>query len=515
MKLNHLSSALKRREVVRRFAGKGVMLGLALTSVLMGGVGIGSEAVAGAEWSAATRQTAQGARNRPAKLPRAVLQNVLQDAMRRSGAALGDMRIMAVDAKTFSNNCVFNFGDVCTYEYTPIAGWEIVVNAKGQSFTYHVNQSGSQIAINPKLTEKPVSTMPGAYIDAVIMDAARRASVAPATVKILQSKPTTFGNLCAFNFGEICTKDYNPIAGYAVTAQVKGQSWNYHVSQNGAQVVLDPKAIATTLTLPGALQTRILNDAATRSGLPVSSLQITQATEQNFGNACVFNFGEMCPQVYQPIAGWQAVVKVRDQAWTYRIDRTGSQLALDPRLSPVGSPVGFLPAAVQTAVLQNARTWTNTPTVRIVSAKAQTWGNDCGFNFGKLCPANFQPIEGWEVQVSAGQLEWNYRTNKDGSRMVMDRRVALPSKVAEAIVRDIAKRSGPTVAENSLRFLEVKEQSNRVCFLFKCQTEPGYLTVVSNGRQQWGYRSDDQGRKVLPVSVAQVRQAVDQTVSQR
>ncbi|MDX2239146.1 MAG: hypothetical protein NW224_00505 [Leptolyngbyaceae cyanobacterium bins.302] len=357
------------------------------------------------------------------------------------------------------------------------------------------------------------NTMPGSHIDAVIMDAAKRAKLSPASVRILQTKEVSFSNPCMLHFGEYCqNRPYNPIAGYEVLAQVNNQTWRYNVDRPGTRVVLDPRVNVSLTTLPVVLQNRILADAAARSGLMTSSLQITQVSQRSFSNACVFNFGEMCPMIYQPVEGWEAVVRVGNQSWTYRIDQAGTQLAIDPRVT---SNIARLPVSVERAVLQNATTWTNSPTVKLVSAKAQTWGNDCAFNFGRLCPANFKPLEGWVVQVNAGGVDWTYHTNKDGSQMVMDRRAVLPTKVADAIAREITKAGGSAVQPNALRFLEVKEQTKRVCFLFRCRNELSYLAIVSNGRQQWGYESDDQGRRVVPVSVAQVRQAKDDLVSQR
>lgn len=458
-------------------------------------------------------QLNQNQSRRVRRLPPEIARQVLQNAAWRSQIPMNQLRISQVTEQTFGNSCVFEFGEVCNYLYDPIQGWEVVVNVKGKPWRYHVNRSGSNIALDPStVTEIPVSTMPGAHIDAVIMDAARRAKISPTAVRILASKQVTFANPCMLHFGEFCNRAYQPIEGYEVLAQVNGQTWKYHVDRPAARVVLDPKATTTPVTMSTALQTRILTDAATRSGLPVASLQITQATQRSFSNSCVFSFGEMCPMIYQPVEGWEAVVKVRDQSWTYRIDRAGSQLVVDPRITNVGR----LPVSVEQAVLQNAKTWSGSTTLQIVSAKSQTWGNDCAFNFGKICPANFQPIEGWVVQVNTGGLQWTYNTTQDGKQVVMDRRGVLPTKVAEAVSRDIVKRTGPSVQPNTLRFLEVKEQSKQVCFLFGgCRNEVVYLTVVSNGRQQWGYQSDDQGRRVEPISVAKVQQAKDDIVSQR
>lgn len=490
---------------------------VACAGVITAGVGlVGSEpSVAQQVADPQAAQITQSQVGRLRRLPPEIARQVLQDAAQRSRLPMTQLRISRVTEQTFGNACVFEFGSICNYLYDPIDGWEVTVNVQGKPWRYHVSRTGAKIALDPSTaTEIPVSVMPGAHIDAVIMDASRRAKVSPAAVTISASKAVTFANACMLHFGEFCNRAYQPIDGYEVLAQVNGQTWKYHVDRPAKRVILDPKATMTpvSVAMPVSFQNRILADAATRSGLPASSLQMTQATPKTFSNACVFGFGEMCPTIYQPVDGWEAVVKVRDQSWTYRIDRTGAQMAIDPRITSVGR----LPASVENAVLQNARTWTGSPTVQIVSAKAQTWGNNCAFNFGKICPANFQPLDGWVVQVKAGDVEWTYHANKDGSQVVMDRQVVLPANVAEAIKRDIGKRSGPSVQPNTLRFLEVKEQSKRVCFLFGgCREEPFYLAVVSNGRQQWGYQSDDKGRQVLPVSIAQVQQAKDNTVSQR
>jgi len=512
-----LSSSLWAMSSHKRAVSPKFVLSLACTSLLTVGAGLIGSAPVVAQLSPATQpaQLTQSQSRNLQRLPQDISRRVLQDAAWRSRVPISQLRISSATEHLFANSCTLEFGDRCSSVYAPVKGWEVIVNVKGQLWEYHVSRSGAQIALNPDtITEIPASTMPGAHIDAVIMDASRRAKVAPTAVRILESKAVTFANPCMLHFGEFCNRPAQPIEGYEVLAQVNGQTWKYHVDRSATRVVRDPKAttVPVSVTMPVALQTRILADAATRSGLPVASLQITQATQRSFSNACVFSFGEMCAMVYQPVEGWEAVVKVRDQSWTYHIDLTGTQLALDPRITNVGR----LPVSVENAVLQNAKTWTGSPTVKIVAAKSQTWGNDCAFNFGKICPANFKPIEGWAVQVNTGNVEWTYHTNKDGSQVVMDRRVILPPQVAEAIARDIVKRTGPSVQPSSLRFLEVKEQSKRVCFLFGgCREEPVYLTVVSNGRQQWGYQSDDKGRQVLPVSVAQVLQAKDTTVSQR
>ncbi len=77
----------------------------------------------------------------------------------------------------------------------------------------------------------------------------------------------------------------------------------------------------------------ILRDASKRSGVPIRELQITQATAKTFSNPCVFKFGEVCTKEYNPIKGWEVVVRVRDDSWTYHADSSGWQIVLDPKIS--------------------------------------------------------------------------------------------------------------------------------------------------------------------------------------
>jgi uncharacterized protein YcnI len=188
----------------------------------------------------------------------------------------------------------------------------------------------TQLAQN---SQNHLNKIPKSIYNAVLRDASKRSGVAVRQLQITEVKKTTFGNPCQFQFGEICTKEYNPIEGWIVTVQVQEQSWTYHVNKSGSQLVLDPKVqVSNNAELPEAIANAVLSDAAKRSGLPVSRLKITQVTKKTFSNACVFNFGEICPQIFDPIEGWEVIVKVRNQFWTYHVDQSGSSIVLDPKV---------------------------------------------------------------------------------------------------------------------------------------------------------------------------------------
>ncbi|MBD2385786.1 hypothetical protein [Cylindrospermum sp. FACHB-282] len=185
-----------------------------------------------------------------------------------------------------------------------------------------------------QLSQNSQNTLPKAISRAVLQDAAKVSGVGIANLTITQVTSETFGNPCIFNFGEICTKEYNPIEGWVVVVKVKDQSWTYHVDKSGSQIVLDPKVtVSSTNQLPKAIAKAVLTDASKRSGVPSNALKITEATQKTFSNPCVFGFGEICTQIFDPVEGWEVIVKVKQQSWTYHVNQSGSQIVLDPKVS--------------------------------------------------------------------------------------------------------------------------------------------------------------------------------------
>ncbi|BAY97080.1 hypothetical protein NIES37_10170 [Tolypothrix tenuis PCC 7101] len=312
---------------------QGVILTLALTSLLSYGIGLSSNNTANAAPRAAQVQLSQNVQNSGNRLPKAVAQAVLNDASKRSGVAIANLKITQATAKTFANPCIFQFGEVCTREYRPIQGWEVIVQVNEQSWTYHANRNGSQILLDPKINVSGNVTLPRAIANKVLADAAKRSGVAVANLQITQATAKTFGNQCHFNFGEVCAEIYKPVEGWEVSVKVKEQSWTYHVNKSGSQIVLDPKIkTSPNATLPRAIANKVLADAAKRSGVAVANLQITQATAKTFGNPCEFNFGDICTKEFNPVEGWEVSVKVKEQAWTYHVNKSGSQIVLDPKI---------------------------------------------------------------------------------------------------------------------------------------------------------------------------------------
>ena len=205
-------------------------------------------------------------------------------------------------------------------------------NNSAAAFPGSENMSGESIS---QLSDLPQQSnrLPRAIALRILRDAQQRSSIPIRELQITQVTPRTFSNPCIFKFGEVCTKEYNPIEGWEVVVQVQKQSWTYHVDQSGSQIVLDPISTSNSTALPEEIQDAILQDASDRSGVAIADLQITQVTEKTFSNPCVFKFGEICTLEYNPVKGWEVVVQVQEQAWIYHVDESGSQIVLDPKVS--------------------------------------------------------------------------------------------------------------------------------------------------------------------------------------
>ncbi len=219
---------------------RGILLTLVLTSLLSYGFGLIENNSAGAIPYPESTQLSKSQVN---ELPKAIANKILGDASFRSSLRKRELEITQVTSKTFSNPCEFKFGEVCTREYNPIEGWEVVVKVRQDSWTYHVDKSRKQILLDPKVST--LQTLPKAVADAILSDASSRSGVGIADLKITKTTPKTFGNLCQFNFGEVCTQQYDPVEGWEVIVKVKEQSWIYHVNKSTSQIILDPKVNAT------------------------------------------------------------------------------------------------------------------------------------------------------------------------------------------------------------------------------------------------------------------------------
>ena len=229
------------------FAGN-VLFTLFFTSLLSSGVGLSlSKSAIALTDDAQTdvqliSQSTQISQKRSERLPRRITRQILRDAAKRSGVPVRKLKIEDATSKIFGNPCIFNFGEICTREFNPIEGWEVIVRIKDKSVTYHIDLDGTQIVLDPNANLTASTKLPQNLATAVLQDASERSGVPLRNLKIQKANSKTFSNPCAFNFGEICTQEFNPVEGWEVFVRVQRKSVIYHINETGSQVVLDPNA---------------------------------------------------------------------------------------------------------------------------------------------------------------------------------------------------------------------------------------------------------------------------------
>jgi hypothetical protein len=131
----------------------------------------------------------------------------------------------------------------------------------------------------------------------------------------------------------------NNSTAFASDEQIQSSHSSIKISQNTGQfstysrIQISQNTNQISNVLPKRIANAILRDASKRSGVPIRELEIAQVTPKTFGNPCEFKFGEICTREYKPIKGWEAVVEVGDDSWTYHVNTSGSQILLDPKIS--------------------------------------------------------------------------------------------------------------------------------------------------------------------------------------
>jgi outer membrane lipoprotein-sorting protein len=167
-----------------------------------------------------------------------------------------------------------------------------------------------------------------------------------------------------------------------------------------------------------------------------------------------------------------------------------------------------LPRPVANAVLQDLSRRQGIPKreLQITDYSQQTWRNGCLelAQPGELCTQALVP--GWRVVVSNGRQNWIYHTNSNGRFLRLnDTRNPtgrLPGSIRNAVLQDVSRRLQEQTSQ--LTIIESQQQTwrngcleladdNQVCTQ---ALVPGWRVVVSNGRQNWIYHTNQTGSVV-------------------
>jgi len=270
------------------------------------------------------------------RLPSQVADAVLRNASEVSGLPKKTLNILTFIRTQWTSGCENPiFPRPC--DPAVVRGWEVIVGAGDNRWIYSTDENGSQVKLSEKGTQ---ATLPKSIIGKILVDASKWSGLSTEALRIVKIESQTWANPCMFGFRQICTREYNPVAGWEVTVDSGTQNWMYRVDDKATSVLLD----RTPSLTPKAAEV-IKKDAAKFLASP--NLRIIAVERRDDWNGIC----EGVPNCTRPIAsGWQATVSNGRDSYVYRVKEDGSQFEMQSQngnnqiLKPVPIPGNELPS---------------------------------------------------------------------------------------------------------------------------------------------------------------------------
>jgi hypothetical protein len=314
-----------------------ILTALILTSVVSVGSGLAlikSSAAAHAGLQSETAKESLKENATSDRLPSQVADAVLRNASEMSGLPTRALNIMAFTRTNWASGCEKpTFPRPC--DPVLVTGWEVMVGAGDNRWVYFTDEKGYLVKLSEKGNQ---ATLPKSIIGKILVDASKWSGLSTEALRIVKVESQTWANPCIFAFGQICTREYNPVSGWEVTVDSGTQKWVYRVDDKATSVLLD-----RTRSLTPAAAEAIKKDAAKFSASPLRIIAVERRDDWN--GIC-----EGVPRCTRPIAsGWQATVSNGRDSYVYRVKEDGSQFELqgpngnNQTLKPVQIPANELP----------------------------------------------------------------------------------------------------------------------------------------------------------------------------
>jgi hypothetical protein len=169
----------------------------------------------------------------------------LSDAL---GIDIDQVKVVSVEAVDWPNGClgVQHIGVMCTQQIVP--GFRIILEANGQQYEYHTNNSGSEL--NPAEGQQPIQSSNGA-VQAAVRDLANALGVSQDQVSLVSAAIIEWPDSCLGiqQTNIACAEIVTP--GYLILLEAKGRQYEYHTDAAGDQVI--PATLGLSWTRQGGI----------------------------------------------------------------------------------------------------------------------------------------------------------------------------------------------------------------------------------------------------------------------
>ncbi|NEP16256.1 MAG: hypothetical protein F6J97_05045 [Leptolyngbya sp. SIO4C1] len=193
------------------------------------------------------------------------------------------------------------------------------------------------------------------------------------------------------------------------------------VPDQPARSLTAPMAQTSTNSPSRLLQRRVQRDLASRLNVPISSVRVVEATPKVWPDQCLglARPNERCRG--GEVNGWQIQVASAQQMWTYRSDRTGQRLKLEPLVAAPDFGTGVFSADTSRRLLQTVAEQINQPVSRlqILEVQSATWDGCLGvYTPEQACTAI--ALAGFRTLITDGQTLWVYHLSEDGEQIAQN-----------------------------------------------------------------------------------------------
>lgn len=169
-------------------------------------------------------------------------------------------------------------------------------------------------------------------------------------------------------------------------------------------------------------------------------------------------------------------------------------------------PTARLPRGVMRQIRRDLAERFNIPRrdIRLVSYTRETWPDSCLGLAGPNERCAMAIVEGWRVEVTHGQQNWVYRSDRTAQVLRLETRdlTVLPPDVMERLVQTVAQQQ--RVPASSVRVVEVNPatfdgcmgiyQSGQACTQIAIF---GWQTIVSSSSRSWVYHISQTGDRIV------------------
>jgi hypothetical protein len=344
-----------------------IFTALVLTGILSVGSGLTSiKSSTAASLGTAPETTNEVSKQnlRQSKLPRPIVNAILQDLSRRTGIARNKLQLINYSQQNWRDGCLelAQPDEFCTQAIVP--GWRFVISDGTQNWVYHTNNNGRSIrlALAQTSTNNPATQLPQSLKNLVLQAASKRLQQPISQIKIIQAQPQNWQDGCLGlgNANESCLQAIVP--GWRIVVGAVGQNLVYHTDKTGSTLRLNEAASQTaSQKLPQTVRDAVLRQASQVSGLPINALSIVAYKQKKFARGCEDpTTRNLCDPII--VSGWEVFVKSanRISPWVFLSDESGSQVQLASsdkpndntgKLTPISIPSNELPPALDQNVV--------------------------------------------------------------------------------------------------------------------------------------------------------------------